>query len=472
VNVPANGTLVVAVQEANANSGGCSGYSVTVSGLVGNTDAGAQCPTDNLTAKLTDPLSCTGPGNVVNGSFTLTNNGATTTGGTATVTLPVGLKALPGLCTASVGTCAVVNESTIAYSGTLTAAQSATVSYQLQIADGVALGTQLCSVVLASLGGGSSLTASACLTVNCLAAGPGLLANAASPVSDQLPGSVLVYNIFSSSATNPNIQNTRLSITNTNQQLNTPVHLFFVDGASCSVADSYICLTPNQTTSFQAFDFDPGTTGYVIAIAVDANGCPRNFNFLIGDEYVKLSGGFAANLAAESFSALAGGLSFCNINSVTTTLNFDGISYTAAPRVLALDNLGSRADGNNTLLIVNRFGGNLATGASTLGTLFGIFYDDTESSLSFSVTGGCQLQGALSNTIPRITPRLENFIPAGRSGWLKLYSQNDIAILGAAINANPNAGTTAGAFNQGHNLHKLRLSTAASLSIPIFPPGC
>ena len=43
VNVPANGTLVVCVQEINHNQGGCSGYSITVSGLICNTDGGGEC---------------------------------------------------------------------------------------------------------------------------------------------------------------------------------------------------------------------------------------------------------------------------------------------------------------------------------------------------------------------------------------------------------------------------------------------
>ena len=49
VNVPANGTLVVSVQEVNHNQGGCSGYSVNVSGLTCNTDAGAECQACSIT---------------------------------------------------------------------------------------------------------------------------------------------------------------------------------------------------------------------------------------------------------------------------------------------------------------------------------------------------------------------------------------------------------------------------------------
>jgi hypothetical protein len=55
---------------------------------------------------------------------------------------------------------------------------------------------------------------------------------------------------------------------------------------------------------------------------------------------------------------------------------------------------------------------------------------------------------------------------------MKLWGAADIGIFGAAINFNPNAETSAGAFSQGHNLHKLRLTTAATVTIPVFPPSC
>ena len=140
--------------------------------------------------------------------------------------------------------------------------------------------------------------------------------------------------------------------------------------------------------------------------------------------------------------------------------------------MLALSNLASRADGNDTLLVLNRIGGNLGIGASTLGSIFGILYDDAERPLSFSFSGDCQLRSSINNNFPRTAPRFEQFVPAGRSGWMRLYSQNDFGITGAAINFNVNAASTAGAFNQGHNLHALTLTAAASYIIPVFPPNC
>jgi len=305
------------------------------------------------------------------------------------------------------------------------------------------------------------------------AADPGLTYPPASPVSDQKAGSVLMYNVYTSSISAPNSQNTRVNITNTSATSIANVHIFFVDGATCSIADSFICLTPNQTASFLASDVDPGTTGYILAVATNDLGCPINSNFLIGDAYVKFASGHAANLTAEAFSAVAGAPAACDGASITALLAFDNVSYNAAPRVIADDNIPSRADGNDTLLIIDRLGGSLATGSSTLGSLFGVVYDDAENPLSFTFTAGvCQFRSSLSSNFPRLAPRFENFIPAGRSGWLKVFSLSDIAIVGSAINFNPNAGTAANAFNGGHNLHKLTLTTAATVTIPVFPSNC
>ncbi|MFN0085950.1 MAG: hypothetical protein ACKVX9_11240 [Blastocatellia bacterium] len=313
------------------------------------------------------------------------------------------------------------------------------------------------------------LTASAAL-----AADPGLAYPATSEASDQKAGSILFYNVYTSGATSGNAQNTRINITNTSSANSALVHLFFV-ADTCQVADSYICLTPNQTASFLASDVDPGVTGYIVAIAVDTAGIPALFNFLTGDEYVKFASGHAANLGAVAYSKLN------NANVISTdgslaAVFFDGVdlagSYNRGARVVAVDNIPARADGNDTLVILNRVGGNLGTGAATLAAVFGLLYDDSESVFSFSVVGGCQLRSSLSNTFPRTTPRFETVIPAGRSGWLKIFSQSDIAISGAVINSNPNAAASSAAFNGGHNMHTLTLSAAGNYVIPVFPPSC
>ncbi|MBL8186413.1 MAG: S8 family serine peptidase [Acidobacteria bacterium] len=421
---------------------------------------------------LSDPLSCTGPGNSVTGSANINNPTGIAQNASASIVLPAGLVALPGSCSTNIGSCSVLNASTVNWSGTIPAGQTATITYQAQVADNVVAGTQLCSTLTGGFTGTPPATIQACLTANCPSVGPGTIFPTSSEASDQKAGSLLVYNVYTSS-TDPTKQNTRINITNIHPTRPAFVHLFFV-AEGCAVADSYICLTASQTASFLASDLDPGTTGYLVAVAVDGvRGCPTSFNYLIGDEYVKFNTGHAANLGAIAFSQLAGGLPTCDGNSVTAAINFDGISYNRTPAVLALDNVGSRADGNDTLLILNRIGGNLGIGAASLGTLFGIFYDDAENALSFSVTGGCQLRSSITNNFPRITPRFETFVPAGRTGWLRIYNQTGaIGMTGAAINLNSNAASSAGAFNQGHNLHHLTLNNGMSYVIPVFPPSC
>ena len=147
-----------------------------------------------------------------------------------------------------------------------------------------------------------ALVALLVLATNSLAADPGIPFSVDGVVNDQKPGSILIYNVYTSSSTSPATENTRISITNASERA-ISIHLFFVDGNTCSPADSIICLTARQTSSFRASDFDPGTMGYVVAVAIDENGCPTIHNALIGDVYVKFSSGHEANLAAESIAA-------------------------------------------------------------------------------------------------------------------------------------------------------------------------
>ncbi len=308
------------------------------------------------------------------------------------------------------------------------------------------------------------------MSVSALAADPGTSFSDGSPVNDQRAGSVLFYNVYTSGAASPASENTRINITNTSSTSSISVHLFFVDGASCGPADSVICLTPNQTASFTASDIDPGTSGYLVAIATDENGCPTRHNFLIGDLYVKFASGHQANLGAEAVGAVVPIV--CEDTAPLVTLNFNGSQYSQLPATVAIDNIASRADGNDTLLILNRPSGNLAVGADSIGALTGILYNDTEDAFSFSFsTTQCQLKFSITNTVPRTVPRFMTVVPAGRSGWMKLFTYTGAALLGAVINLNQSAGSSASAYNMGHNLHKLRL-TNSSVTIPVFPPNC
>lgn len=284
-------------------------------------------------------------------------------------------------------------------------------------------------------------------------------------LAGQKMGSVLIYPLYTSTV-NTARQDSRFSITNTSPDQLGYVHLFFVDGSDCSVADLFITMTQNQTVSFNASDLDPLVTGYLIAVAVDESGCPDFFNNLIGSVLVKFESGHAANLSAVGIAKLAGSGVTCSPSDVTTDLLFDGIRYNELPRTLAMSSVPARADGNQTMLVLTRIGGNLAgVGGLPLGPLYGLLYDDQERAASYTMSGGsCQMRTILTGSSLRTAPRFESMVPSGRTGWLKISTGNDEGMLGVMLNQNPNG------FSQGRLLHTLSLSSAASITIPVGPP--
>lgn len=302
---------------------------------------------------------------------------------------------------------------------------------------------------------------------------------ALSEASDQKEGSILFYPIYTSDAANGNSQNTRISMTNTSPTERVTVHLFAVDGASCAILDAFVCLTPNQTVSFLASDFDPGSTGYLVAVAVeDDTGLPRAFNELIGDEYVKFSSGHHANLSAESVAATMMFPAGTDPNVTSATLKFDGMSYNRLPRILAADNIPSAVDGNSTMLIINRVGGNFTLSGALIGGITGLLFNDEETSFSFTANqASCQYRTILSNTFPRTFTPFNRVIDAGHTGWMKFWGVDDSrgsekALFGSIINFNSAAEANANAYNQGHNLHKMTLTDKAEIVVPVFIPSC
>jgi hypothetical protein len=307
------------------------------------------------------------------------------------------------------------------------------------------------------------------MAASALAADPGNVVSPTSEVSDQKAGSILVYNYYNTGTGN----NTRINITNTSSTAAAFVHLFYISQTQgCSVADNFICLTKNQTATFEMSDVDPLNEGYIVAVAVDpVFGCPVAFNHLIGDEFVRIGNDYAANLGAEAIAALYNGiLPGCDANSTTAVLSFNGVvggGYNCLPRVVAVSSLGS-PDTTNTRVIINRIGGSLLTSAETIGSMFGWLFDDAENAFSYTISGGCQYRADWNATTPRLTPRLGTIIPAQRSGWTKIWANANRALLGAVLVKEKAEGGYVG----GRNLHKLTLTCADGYVMPVFPPSC
>lgn len=292
--------------------------------------------------------------------------------------------------------------------------------------------------------------------------------------SDQKPGSLLVFNLYTSGFSSGDSADTAIAYTNTNTAQSIRVHLYFISN-SCTVADAIICLTAQQTVNFLASDVDPGTTGHILAVAVDERGLPLSFNFLIGSASVKFASGHTAHLNAESYSAFfKGTLPGVQANAVSATLPLDGLRYNAAPRVLALDNFRSPVDGNATMVVINSLQGSLLVGLQLIGEVTGTLFDDAENGFAFRApAAACQFRDVIADRFPLLIPTVSQLVPTRRSGWMRLMAREDRAISGAVIHFNPQTATRRGAFNGGSNLHHLSF-TSATLVVPIYisHPSC
>jgi len=316
------------------------------------------------------------------------------------------------------------------------------------------------------------------LTLTAMAAEPSLreLADLRPAANAERPGSVLIFNIYTSDATKPETQNTSITVTNTHKQQSVAIHVFAIRGGDCSVADASICLTPNQTTTFLASEYDPGSTGYLVLIATDPRtGCPVGFNFLMGSEYVKFASGHTAALPAESIPALfSGALPGCQAGTGVAKLNFDGVDYAEAPNTLGVDKILSPGDGNSAMLVLNSLGGSLGIaggGVARIGDFTGRLFDDVETGFGFTGSGGCQLRSLLNDAFPPTNPRLPAVLPKGRSGWMRIAAAEGRAITGAVLNFHPEAAANRMVFTGGHNLPHLK-TTSTILSVVVFPPNC
>jgi hypothetical protein len=328
---------------------------------------------------------------------------------------------------------------------------------------------------------------------------PGSAADAALGlgVSENKLGSVLFFNYYTSDAASAQI-NTRINITNANPTRDIAVHVFFVDGATCSVADAFICLTRNQTVSFVVSDLDPNVTGYLIVVAIDSQGHPVGFNYLAGDELVVTGTGHRFSLAAVAAARRDGDkgpvASPANSDGVTATMFFDGWEYDALPYAMVLDSFPSQVGGigagiaDTRLYIYSPLSDLMTGGPAFSGSIFFIVRDDQENSFSGQLALECFLASDKQRiTSIRTSPNINTIVPSGRTGWAAFYAFGNRTIVcntsGDTVSlANvPLMGATATKIGSGtttvYGGHNLRYATTFnapgySITIPVFAPNC
>lgn len=294
--------------------------------------------------------------------------------------------------------------------------------------------------------------------------------SAATAIGDQKPGSVLFFSRYISNAGNPQAENTKINLTNTNVALSTYVRLFLVNGSTCGVDTVDICLQPQQTFSFLMSDVDPGVKGYMVAVATNAAGQPTQFNWLTGNVVIRQ----ASTGSGGSYSSVINALALArrldgavpNVNG-SAEMIFDDLNYDRLPGQLAFDGIQSQLNGlNATVLSLYRPLPDLA------GVAAGTSVRLTASSLNAASqvqTSNGTLSVACYNEFPvsniRLSPvTMAQLLPAGATAWFSLSSNDLVPLFGVVMNT--------GEFNSGSNARSLTFAAEYRIKVPVSPVTC
>ena len=310
-------------------------------------------------------------------------------------------------------------------------------------------------------------------------------------VSDQKPGSILVYPYYNSNAQSK--ADTRLTLTNLAGTLSLApnpvdmigapgsiyVHIFFLRGSDCQQSDMYVCLTKGASISVKASEQDPEVRGYVVAVAVDGNGLPISYNALIGNAFVT-DGANVGNYGAEAFAAVGvntgRGTTTAVAGAATAALPFNGgFSADRQTRAFGYDRgadqfaveIQSPNDATGQTIVHVSVNGDISSagvsGISQAGTGLVIRGDEKQGSFVRFISGGCQSVNTITATAPRVPTGLGIFLPKGSIGTM-VYNTT-VASVGVLIT--PNTNTWSGI----RTLHKTR-TVNSTLTIPVFMPVC
>ena len=308
-------------------------------------------------------------------------------------------------------------------------------------------------------------------------------------VSDQKPGSILVYPYYTSNAQTK--ADTRVTLTNLMGTLSAVppglgnggifVHIFFLRGSDCQQSDLYVCLTKGASISFKMSEQDPETRGYIVAVAVDMNGLPISWNALIGNAFVS-EGDNVGNYGAEAFAAATPVGTFTTLATApaaTATLNFNGGAdinpdvnintlggYDRGADQFAVE-IQSPNDATGQQIVHVSLNGNIDGAAVSSiaqgGTGLVVRGDEKQGSFVRFISGNCQAVNTITATAPRVPTGLGIFLPKGAIGTM-VYNTN-VASVGLLITPRTNA------WSGIRTLHKTR-TLNSNLIIPIFMPVC
>lgn len=246
-----------------------------------------------------------------------------------------------------------------------------------------------------------------------------------SAASSTKPGSLLFFQKFTSDASKPNDVNTLLTITNTNPRDPVTVRLFFV--ADCTAQDLVLTLVANQSRTFIASKDVPNKTGYVAAFAVNSQGLPTQFNWLIGSASLRDAAGHEASYNAFAVAKRSAGPVHFNDAGASADIIFNDTEYDRLPKLAAIDNLQNQdpVSGPSFKTNVSVFSplndltGTPANAIQLLATI----HDATGAAVVQQIDAACGLNAGVEQVWT--TPPFNSLITANRPGWATFAAKNN-----------------------------------------------
>ena len=244
-------------------------------------------------------------------------------------------------------------------------------------------------------------------------------ANLTIPVS-RPAGSLLVFPYYTSSPSDTS-KNTTIVIRNLGADV-ALLHLFFIND-TCSQSDMFANVAPYGCASFSMAEFDPGSNGYLLVVAVSSAGTPIQFNQLRGQARVS-DGDYEGAYEAEVFRANSASPATIDNTLYLATLNFDGTGYDQMPNRFTA-NIQSSLEVPDQKILTVGMKGNLSSGTingaaqSSPGTIT----NSSGNAVSFAdfLTAPCQSSGIISNTNPSVVGTMATAVPGGVTATMDFF---------------------------------------------------
>ncbi|MDX2030330.1 MAG: HYR domain-containing protein [Blastocatellia bacterium] len=240
-------------------------------------------------------------------------------------------------------------------------------------------------------------------------------------------GSLLFFPKYTSDLASPNHVNTLLTITNTNPRDAVSVRVFFVH--DCMTGEVSISLVANQSRTLLASRESPGQTGYAMAMAVNSQGLPTQFNWLIGNAALRDGRGHEASFNAFAVARRSAGPVAFNSGAQTADLVFDNVEYDRLPKRVAIDNVQNQDEGTGpaqkTDVSLVSPGSDLATMPLNLFTMTATAYDSTGKAFSKEQEITCGVNAGIN----QLWDSFSSVIGANRAGWAGFRARNSAGAL-------------------------------------------